>query len=112
MANKVVRDIPMPEFNRIGELHKEPETAILHLITYRPYEGGVYSAVHVHYVTPSGAITMTLFQDYSRKLEYNKDLRATQKNIDNQHARLFTPEVIEALKADARAHYAHKRAAA
>ncbi len=43
--------------------------------------------------------------DFSKRLKVS-DARATQSNIDRQHAEVFTPEVLASLTAEARAHYA------
>jgi hypothetical protein len=105
MAQKVSQSIPMPE------LDKEGKQCMLECVTYRPHEGGVYSSVRVHFLEGQWKTT-ELFGDFHCRLEYNKGLRATQKNVDNQHARLFTPQAVEIFKNQVRAFYAHKRAAA
>ncbi len=80
-------------------------TAQLELRTYKGSRELISSA-HIHFVR-DGMVTFELFGDFSKTLS-RSPVRGTQANIDSQHARLFTPQAIDDLKAEAGTFYALK----
>ena len=91
----------------IPELNREDTRAELQIKTYKNDYGQIVSAARVHFVK-DGMITFEIFGDFSKTVLRIKG-RATQKNLDTQHAQAFTPESIAALKAEVLAFYASKR---
>ena len=101
MAQEPKQIIPIPALNI------EEGAAQLTLTTDKYFNGQIVSAAHI-YFAKNGMITFELAGDFRKVLLRTRE-RATQKALDTQHANTFTPEVIEALKAEALAFYAEKR---
>ena len=85
--------------------------AVLEIRTSKYYNGGLISDATVYWVGDRGRQNcMNLGGDggdYSNRLFVTgKSVRATQKEIDAQHARVFTREAIATLVTGAKAHYA------
>ena len=93
----------------IAELDSAQGTAQLELRTYKASRD-IVSSAHVHHVK-DGFLRFELYGDFSKVLA-RSPVRGTQANLDTQHARIFTPQAIEALKAEAIAFYAAKRSKA
>jgi hypothetical protein len=70
-------------------------------------DGRLVSAAHLHFVK-DGSLTFRVYGDF-RKVLLRTLARATQKNLNTQHASVFTPAAIDALKTEALAFYAEKR---
>jgi len=101
MAQEPIQVISIPELNNErGEARMELST--------RKYDNGqILSAVHVHFLKDLMR-TFEIYGDF-RKTVLRTNNRATQKALDKQYAQAFTPEVIDALKAEALAFYVNKR---
>lgn len=87
------------------------EVAKLTLETYKNLDGGILSRSDVSWFYGTGyvhAFGCAESGDWSKRVLLDRNARATQKNIDAQHARVFTPEVRAQLEADARAWYARQ----
>ena len=91
----------------IPELDSEAGAAQMELSTEKYDNGRLVSAAHIHFVK-DGMLTFEVFGDF-RKVLLRTLARATQKNLNTQHASVFTPAAIDALKAEALAFYAEKR---
>lgn len=91
---------------------ERPQRAVLELQTAKHYDGGLASRASVYWHgkhTRSHAMGVgnSKTGDYSRRpTRTDKAVRATQKAIDRRHAEIFTPEVVETIIAEAKAHYA------
>lgn len=91
---------------------ERPQRAVLELQTAKHYDGGLVSRASVYWHgkhSRSHAIGVgnSTTGDYSRRpARTDTGVRATQKNIDTRHAEIFTPEVVETITAEAKAHYA------
>ena len=89
-------------------------SAVLEIRTGKGYNGGVRSDCSVFWV---GLNSRQLCAGHGwfwwrlRLKQSKTTIKATQKAIDKQHAEVFMPEVVEALKAEAKAHYAPDLAA-
>jgi hypothetical protein len=90
----------------------------IRLETGKHYNGGLVSDVHGewvgdHFVTHAMSIGgPDALGDFAEVLHRTaRDVKATQKSIDTQHARVFTSEVVEAVTRRALAHYAAQDAA-
>ena len=103
MANERRQRIDLPELNG------PRGSAQLEIRTYKSTPH-LASLAHVHFAK-DGYVTFELFGDFSKSMVRSFD-RATQKNLDAQHARVFTPQAIADLKAEAIAFYAAKRSKA
>ena len=101
MAQEPKQIISIPELD-IAECAAQME-----LSTEKYDTGQIVSAAHIHFVK-DGMITFELYGDF-RKVLLRTLARATQKNLNTQHASVFTPAAIDALKAEALAFYAEKR---
>jgi hypothetical protein len=94
-----------------GEMDR-PRRAVLEIQTGKHYNGGLASDASVYWVgnhSRQQLIGVGGFSggDYSSRLKTSpRDVKATQKAIDRQHAEVFTDEVVAGLVAAARAHYA------
>lgn len=95
------------QYIAIPEINGEDTRAELQLRTYKASNGQIISAAHIHFVKGE-MVTFEIFGDFNKILLRIKG-RATQKTLDAQHAQAFTPESIDALKAEALAFYASKR---
>lgn len=87
------------------------QRAVLTIDTDKYYNGGVVSSATVYWVSShSRQNCMSLGGDggdYRRRLRVtSKEVRATQKNIDLQHAQVFVEDVVAGLVMAAKAHYA------
>lgn len=91
----------------IPELDSATGAAQMELSTEKYDNGRLVSAAHIHFVK-DGMITFELCGDF-RKVILRTLARATQKNLNTQHANVFTPAAIDALKAEALAFYAAKQ---
>ena len=101
MANGVKQRI------ELGITNSEGRKGILTLRTDKGYRGGVRSDGHVTW-SDGRFESCTLLQDFSMVARLNPTARATQKAIDAQHAAVFTPDVVEAITAEAKGFYAAK----
>ena len=101
MAQEPKQIIPIPE------LDSEAGAAQMELSTEKYDTGKIVSAAHIHFVK-DGMLTFELCGDF-RKVLLRTTARASQKMLDAQHTLVFTPETIEALKAEALAFYAAKK---
>ena len=93
--------IPIPELN------SDAGTAEMEISTEKYHTGHIVSVAHI-YFKKDGMITFELCGDF-RKVLLRKRGTATQRNLDAQHFSVFTPEVLDALKAEALTFYAAKR---
>jgi hypothetical protein len=91
----------------IPELNSKEGAAQLTLTTEKYGNGQLVSSAHIYFVR-DGLITFEVFGDF-RKVLLRTAARATQKALDLQHSSVFTPDAIEALKAEALAFYAAKK---
>jgi len=91
-------------------LDRADGAAQLELHTTKHGNGQLCSSAHVHFKR-DGMITCELFGDFRKTLHRSRE-RATQKNLDAQHAAVFTPAAVEALQAEVIAFYADKDAKA
>lgn len=91
----------------IPALDNAEGAAQMELSTQKYDNGRLVSAAHIHFVK-DGCITFECFGDF-RKTVFRTLARATQKNLNTQHASVFTPAAIDALKAEALAFYAAKK---
>lgn len=112
MADNRETIIPMPELDP-GDGTK----AQLNLATVKTSGGSISSCAHVEYKHAPSASGFTgtsclLYGDFRKYLTNARGVRGTQKNIDTQHANVFTPGQIETIKAEAVAFYAKKKAEA
>lgn len=90
------------------ELDSADGKAQMELSTDKYNNGQTVSAAHVHFLK-DGMITFECFGDFRKVLLRAQLSRVTQKALDSQHAAVFTPAAIEAVKAEAIAFYAEKR---
>jgi len=101
MATNAKTLVPLPS------LDKEDAKAILTLVTNKHSGGGLYSAAAVEFHSP-GSISFELCGDYRRVVFRNPAIRATQKNIQQQHAAIFSETFIGVLASEALAFYKEK----
>jgi hypothetical protein len=101
MAQEPEQIIPIPE------LDNEAGAAEMEISTRKCNKNQLVSAAHIHFVK-DGSLTFEVCGDF-RKVLSRKRASATQRNLDDQHFSVFTPEAIGALKAEALAFYANKR---
>lgn len=109
MAQDATQFIPLEYLNRTDSTGR-PQVARLKLYTHKPFSGGLASSANVEFVG-AGFVTFEMFGDFSARLLHVQGARATQKAIDAQHAKVFTPEVVAKLQEKVKAHYAAKDAA-
>lgn len=88
-----------------------PQRAVLELSTDKHYDGGLVSRASVYWHSDHSRSQLIALGgsggDYShRPSRTDRSVRATQKAIDKLHADVFTPDVIQMLTAEAKAHYA------
>jgi len=87
-----------------------PQKAVLTISTRKHYNRGLISTATVFWLgNPCRSTVICLAGsggDYSQHLKYDHTLRATQGNINAQHATVFTPETIARLTQAAKDHYA------
>lgn len=112
MANKREQDIDLDitrfEYGDAGR----PQRAVLTICTEKGYDGGLRSEATVYWVgnhCRSNMMTIggSAGGDFRKNLKRTeRTVKATQKNIDAQHAEVFTAEVVAALTEAAKAHYA------
>lgn len=91
----------------IPELDSKEGAAQMEVSTQKYDNGRLVSAAHIHFVK-DGMITFECFGDF-RKTVFQTLARGTQRNLNTQHASVFTPAAIDALKAEALAFYAAKQ---
>jgi hypothetical protein len=91
----------------IPELDSAAGAAQMEISTEKYDDGRLVSAAHLHFVK-DGSLTFRVYGDF-RKVLLRTVARATQKNLNTQHASVFTPAAIDALKTEALAFYAEKR---
>lgn len=91
----------------IPELDTEAGAAQMEISTQKYNNGQLISAAHIHFAK-GNSLTFECFGDF-RKVILRTMARATQNNLDMQHASVFTPAGIETLKAEALAFYAAKK---
>lgn len=111
MANAQVQKIELG-FTRLeyGDPAR-PQRAVLEVSTDKHFDGGLVCRASVYWYgehSKSQLISLSgTSGDYSRRpIRTDRNVRATQKAIDNRHAEIFTPELVEAMTAEAKAHYA------
>lgn len=88
-----------------------PQRAVLELSTHKHYNGGLISTATVFWHgehSKSNLISLGGGSgDFTRRLRVSeRTVRATQKNIDTQHAAAFPPDVIASQTQAAKDHYA------
>lgn len=111
MANAQKQDIDLGITRfEYGEASRE-RRAVLQIETSKYYNGGLISDAGVYWVGDhSRQNCMSLGGDggdYGKRLKISaKTVKATQRNIDAQHAEVFTSEAIERLTQAAKDHYA------
>jgi len=106
MANDANTTISLPLTKK--DYDGTTKTAQLDLRTYRASNGQLLSQAHVSWVG-GGFQTTEIFGDFS-KVYARTAARGTQKNIDAQHAEVFTPANVEILKSNVALFYETKRA--
>jgi hypothetical protein len=92
----------------VPELDKDGQAAQLVLNTMKASSGGITSSAWVQFAG-GGVISMEICGDYREYFARVRGLSATQKNLDAQHAAVFTPEKIEQIKANVKAFYEKKK---
>jgi len=112
MANKRTQDIELGITRfEYGDLER-PQRAVLVLDTHKHYNGGLVSTASVYWSGKHSRSQMVaLFAgaggDYNTQLRRgDRTAKATQRNIDRQHAEVFTSAVVESLTVAAKDHYA------
>jgi hypothetical protein len=90
----------------IPELDKEGKRARLTLLTDKDSRGGLSSSVQTEFESPDGGTSFLLCGDFRKTVLRTPSARGTQRAIDTHHSTVFTPEAIEALKAETLAFYA------
>lgn len=87
-----------------------PQRATLQIETSKYYNGGLISDAGVYWVGATCRQQLISMGgddgDWQKRMIVNRTAKATQKNIDTQHAQAFTPEVIAQLAEYAKLHYA------
>jgi len=79
--------------------HRAGKIANLALHTRKGAEGYIYSTAGIEF-HGNGSISYMLHGDF-QKLVLRSKSRATRGNIDRQHVSVFTPHMVESLKAEA-----------
>lgn len=105
MAQEVKTVIPFPDLDGISQFIENGK-AKLELSTDK-YNDKIVSSAFVWYSTEQTSCTFTT-QDFRRRYAQNRGT-ATQKALQRQHDGTFTPEAIEAIKAEVLAFYANLR---
>lgn len=87
------------------------QVAVLQIQTRKYYNGGLISDATVYWVGNHSRQNCIALGgdggDYGKRLKISaRDVKATQKAIDRQHAEVFTPEAIAQLVEYAKLHYA------
>jgi hypothetical protein len=91
---------------RVPELDGTRGTAQMELSTYASGQNQIVSFACIDFVR--GGVTDYIFGgDFCKNLR-QAEIRTTQENQDAQHASVFTPETIAAVKIEAMAFYANK----
>jgi hypothetical protein len=93
-----------------GEMARR-RVAVLQIETSKYYNGGLISDAGVYWVgdhSRQSCISLTgSGGDYGKRLKVtDRNVKATQKAIDKQHAEVFTADAVSALVEAARRHYA------
>ncbi len=96
MAKHATNFIPLPVLDQRGKIARL-------VLTTDKYSSGLTSMAAIEYQYEGGVCFST--QDFRKRLHVDHKARATQKAIDTQHASIFHPAAVEALKAEALAHY-------
>lgn len=105
MASKVL------DYFYIPELDKDGSRARLALMTDTSSRGGLSSSASMQFAEQEGNnFTFEMCGDFRKTVLTTRNLRATKKNVDAHHKAAFTPEAIEALKAETIAYYEAKEA--
>ena len=105
MASEVI------DYFYIPELDKDGSRARLALMTDTSSRGGLSSSAQMQFAEQTGSnFTFEMCGDFRKNVLTTRNLRGTQKAIDNHHKVAFTPESIEALKVETIAFYAAKSA--
>lgn len=100
MANEVKQIIPMSELDTANKLIEGQ--AQLELGTDK-YNDKIVSSAFVWYRTKDSTCSFST-QDFRKRYAQNKGM-ATQKALQRQHDATFTPQAIEAIKAEVLAFY-------
>lgn len=87
-----------------------PRVAVLQIETSKHYNGGLISDAQVFWVGDHSRSQMLGIGgpggDFGKRVKVSgRDVKATQKAIDTQHAEVFTAEVVAQLVEAAKAHY-------
>jgi hypothetical protein len=106
MAQSVKQSIYLPA------LDKDATKACLTLNTHTSNRCGLTSYAQVGFESADGCVSFLLFGDFNKRVLTTPSVRGTQKAIDTHHRTAFTPEAIEALKAEAVSFYAAQAAKA
>src|SRR4051812_32200214 len=93
-----------------GKLDRK-QVAVLQIETSKHYNGGLESDATVYWVgnrirSTCMSIGGTGDGDFRKGVAIVRNVKATQKAIDRQHAGVFTPEVVAQLMEGAKLHYA------
>ena len=96
------------EYYYIPELDKEGKRARLTAFTDTSSSGGLSSFVQIEFEAPDKGTSFMLSGAFRKNVLRTKNLRGTQKAINTHHSMAFTPEAVQALKAEALAFYAAK----
>jgi hypothetical protein len=113
MATKRVINIELPELTRQPSKYEtSPRRCVIALETDKSYRGGVDATAQVGWEDNRGfrkiAMGIGGGGDFSKTYRLIPGA-ATQKKIDTLHAEVFTPEMIESIKAAVRTYYAPKQ---
>jgi hypothetical protein len=100
MAKEYIQHVYIPE------LDKEGKRARLTLLTDKDSRGGISSSAQMEFESADGGTSFLLCGDFRKTVLRTPALRGTQKAIFNHHDTAFTPEALEALKAEALGFYA------
>lgn len=110
MATSITQDIDLGISRVDTTTGGRIQRAILTIDTSKALRGGLESDATVSWHSEhsrSHAFGLGGGGDFSKKLHRSmQNVKATQKAIDTQHAAVFTPDVVEALVAEAKAYYA------
>jgi hypothetical protein len=97
------------EYYYIPELDKDGKRARLEAMTDTSSRGGLSSSVQMQFADQTGPnFTFEMCGDFRKIVLSTKNLRGTQKAINTHHSMAFSPESVQALKAEALAFYAAK----
>lgn len=111
MAQERTRDIDLGITRLEYGDENRPQRAVLTLTTRKYYNGGLISDATVYWVGHHSKQNMMSLGgdggDYGKRLRLSeRTVKATQRNIDAEHAAAFPQDVIESMTQAAKDHYA------